>query len=295
MRLGVVILPERVWPHDRRWQLAEELGFDSAWTYDHLWWRAMSDEPWFGTVPVLTAAALSTGRIQLGTLVATPNFRHPCVLAKDAMTLDHMSNGRFLLGLGAGSAGTGDATVLDRVPLAADERADRFEEFVTLTDRLLRTPVTRFEGRHYWAHEARMLPGCLQKPRLPLVIAGPGPRGASLAARFGQAWVTLGPAYRDGVPDPERCFRAVRRQLARLRAACEAADRAVTDLDTIFVVTDPAALASPAACLDHAARYAAAGITHIVFHWPRASGVYSGDEEGFAGLVSDVRAELADL
>src|SRR5262249_35035036 len=77
-QLGGLILPERRWIEDRdRWRRAEQLGFDHAWTYDHIAWRELRDEPWFAAVPTLSAAALVTSTIRLGTLVASPNFRHP--------------------------------------------------------------------------------------------------------------------------------------------------------------------------------------------------------------------------
>jgi hypothetical protein len=78
VQVGVVILPEHRWADARAiWRRAEELGFGHAWTYDHLAWRSLRDAPWFGAVPTLTAAALASQRIRLGTLVASPNFRHP--------------------------------------------------------------------------------------------------------------------------------------------------------------------------------------------------------------------------
>src|SRR5204863_7892682 len=76
VRFGVVILPEERWSvAGRTWQRAESLGFDHAWTYDHLAWRSLRDRPWFAAVPVLVAAAAATTRIRLGPLVASPNFR----------------------------------------------------------------------------------------------------------------------------------------------------------------------------------------------------------------------------
>src|SRR5450631_3088962 len=112
MRLGVVILPEHPWREAREiWRRAEELGFDHAWTYDHLAWRSLRDDPWFGAIPTLTAAACVTERIRLGPLVASPNFRHPVPFAKELMSLDDVSNGRLTLGIGAGSS-SHDAAVL---------------------------------------------------------------------------------------------------------------------------------------------------------------------------------------
>ena len=78
MRFGITILPEYRWTRGRAAVAAgEELGFDHAWTYDHLTWGGLQDSPWFGTTPTLTAAALVTSTIRLGTFVTSPNFRHP--------------------------------------------------------------------------------------------------------------------------------------------------------------------------------------------------------------------------
>src|SRR5262249_57209762 len=103
----------------------------------HLAWRSLRDAPWFGAVPTLTAAALATERIRLGMLVASPNFRQPVPFAKEVITLDDVSGGRFTLGIGAGGAGW-DARMLGQKPWSRRERADRFAEFVQLLDRLLR-------------------------------------------------------------------------------------------------------------------------------------------------------------
>ena len=139
MRVGLVILPSDRWTDARRqWEWADRSGFATAWTYDHIRWGGMPDGPWHAAVPVLAAAAAVTERVRLGTLVATPNFRHPVTLARDALALDDLSNGRLDLGLGAGSSGP-DATraragavdgvrtprALRRVPAGAPARRGR--------------------------------------------------------------------------------------------------------------------------------------------------------------------------
>ena len=92
MRLGVLILPDRPWTEAQAtWRRAEDLGFHHAWTYDHLTWRGLRDSPWHAAIPTLTAAALVTSRIRLGTLVASPHFRHPVAFAKELVTLDSIS------------------------------------------------------------------------------------------------------------------------------------------------------------------------------------------------------------
>ena len=100
LRHGIVILPEESWRESApRWRAAEELGFDHAWTYDHLVWAGLPDAPWFAAVPTLAAAAGVTSTIGLGTFVSSPNYRHPYTFARDVLTLDDLSDGRFLCGL----------------------------------------------------------------------------------------------------------------------------------------------------------------------------------------------------
>jgi alkanesulfonate monooxygenase SsuD/methylene tetrahydromethanopterin reductase-like flavin-dependent oxidoreductase (luciferase family) len=292
MRLGVVILPElRRAELAATWRRAEALGFDHAFTYDHLAWRSLRDSAWFGAVPTLAAAALATERIRLGPLVASPNFRHPVALAREAIALDDLSGGRLVLGIGAGGGGW-DATILGQAPWSPRERAERFEEFVTLTDRLLREPVTSWTGRHYAAHEARSHPGCVQRPRVPFAIAATGPRGMRLAARFGAAWVTTGDRAREGLGAAEGA-RAVAAQIARLEAACAEAGRDPKTLARMVLtgVGLVAGLDSADSLRETLARYAEAGVTDLVVHWPRASEPFAGDLARFERVISAVRSE----
>src|SRR5207248_7499622 len=137
MRVGIVILPEyRWWVAEPKWQAVERYGFAHAWTYDHLGWSSLVDGPWFGAVPTLTAAAVVTDRIRLGTFVASPNFRHPAAFAREVTAIDDIADGRFILGIGAGGSGF-DGTVLGQLPMSAGARADRFAEFVELLDTVL--------------------------------------------------------------------------------------------------------------------------------------------------------------
>ena len=125
MRHGIVILPQENWPAAaRRWRTAEEYGFDHAWSYDHLSWRSLADQPWHATIPTLTAAATVTERIGLGLFVASPNFRHPVPFAKELATLDDIAGGRVLLGVGSGGTGF-DAYVLGQQELTPRERHEQ--------------------------------------------------------------------------------------------------------------------------------------------------------------------------
>lgn len=275
MRFGIVLLPQHRWRDDvARWRRAEEYGFDSAWTYDHLAWRTLVHEPWFGTVPVLAAAATATSRIRLGTWVASPNYRHPVPFGKDVMTLDDVSDGRFVLGLGAGGTGV-DATVLGGDVLPPRDRADRFAEFVELLDLLLTQERTSWRGQFYDAVDARMVPGCVQRPRVPFVVAANGPRTMRVAAGFGQAWATTGSEDAAG-----RAWWTVVRDLSRrFDGVLERAGREADDVERYLSLDSGGyALASVGAFEDAVGRAAELGFTEVVTHWPRESGVYAGSD-----------------
>ncbi|MYV96850.1 LLM class flavin-dependent oxidoreductase [Streptomyces sp. SID3343] len=294
MRAGIVILPVDRWSRAAAsWRWAEDVGFDSAWTYDHLSWRSFREQPWFGAVTTLTAAAAVTERIRLGTMVTSPNFRHPVTLAKDVMGIDDVSGGRFTLGVGAGGTGF-DATALGQRQWSARERADRFAEFVELTDRLLTDPATTYEGRFYSADEARMIPGCVQTPRVPFAIAATGPRGMALAARHGQAWVTFGDAERAGELTPDECLATVSTQVARLTDACVRAGRDVEDLDRILLTgsTRERPLESVDAFVDFAGRYAEAGITELLLHQPIPDSPFATDRTVFEQIADKALPQI---
>ena len=288
VQYGVVILPEHRWLEARSlWQRAETLGFDHAWTYDHLAWRTFRDRPWFASMPTLVAAAAATTTIRLGPLVASPNFRHPVTFAKELVALDDVSGGRVIAGIGAGGTGW-DADALGQPRLSAAGRADRFEEFVQAVDLMLRQPAASYSGIHYVADEARTYPGCVQQPRLPLAIAATGPRGMRLAASYGDYWVTTGAGADPGPLPPRGAARAVAVQVRLLEEACEDVGRDPTSIRRL-VVTGPVlepGLDSAESFVDAVGRYAAVGVTDLVVHWPRPAPPYEGDVERFESVVA---------
>ncbi len=276
------------------WQRAEELGFHAAYTYDHLSWRSFRDQTWFGALPTLTAAAAATSRLRLGTLVTSPNFRHPVTLAKELISLDDVSGGRFTLGIGAGGNGF-DATALGQEPWSPRERADRFGEFVPLLDRLLTEDVVSYEGEHYSAHEVRNIPGCVQRPRLPFAVAATGPRGLKLAAKHGQAWVTTGdPKVSNGGGSSADSLEAVRGQCERLGKACAEIGRDAGELEKIMLsgFTPDRPLDSVDAFVDFAGKHAALGFDELVLHWPIADSFFAADLDVFERIATEGLAQL---
>lgn len=284
IKVGVALLPEVDPAEDRRWARVEEYGFAHAWFLDHLAWRAFVDSDWHATVPSLAAAALRTSRLVLGTFVASPNFRHPVPFAKELMTLDVMSAGRLLVGVGAGGASF-DAAVLGGPVLSGRQRADRFTEFVTLLDLLLRQRSTTWSGDWYSAVEARMIPGPVQRPRPPLVIAGNGPRGIRLALRTGDGWATNGIAEPPGMGEGgAEWWAGVAESVRRFDEAAPpggAPDGFRRVLDMAFGMGAPRSLEQ---LRDHLGRAAALGFTDVVIAWPRDSDPLAGSESVLAEL-----------
>jgi alkanesulfonate monooxygenase SsuD/methylene tetrahydromethanopterin reductase-like flavin-dependent oxidoreductase (luciferase family) len=298
MRFGIVILPQDPWPVARRkWQSAEGLGFDHAWTYDHLSWRSLADQPWAATIPTLTAAAAATETIRLGTFVSSPNFRHPVTFAKEVATVDEIAGGRFLLGVGSGGTGF-DAFVLGQAELSPRERHDRYVEFVELLDQLLRfEPAANvdeanvdevdvddasaagfhFSGQWYTAADARMVGTPAQSPRVPFVLAANGPKGLALVSKHGQGWLTTGP---EGVTG-EQWWTAVAALSGKLDDAMEKSGRNPKSIDR-YLSLDSAgqySLESVGTFDDFVGRAGELGFTDVISHWPRAEGIYGGSED----------------
>lgn len=290
MRAGIVILPELQWAQARpRWARAESYGFSHAWTYDHIGWRDLVDGPWFDAVPTLAAAALATSRIELGPLVASPNFRHPVHFAREITALDDLAQGRLLVGVGAGGVGY-DADVLGTRHPTPGQRVERYVEFVDLLDRLLTTERTDWTGEYYRAVDARAAPGCVRKPRVPFLLAASGMRSLRHAARFGDDWITTG-LRKD---DLDEWWRAVGHLMKVFVDEAEAAGKPTSSRRT-YLQLDAApiySLSSATFFAEAVERAAALGFTDVVFHWPRAEGWYAGSEDVLEAVAADVLPRL---
>lgn len=281
MQLGVCVLPEYPWIEAGSvWRRVEELGFDSAWTYDHITWSGLPSGPWYSAVTTLTAAAAATARIRLGTLVSSPNFRHPVPFAQEIMSLDDVSGGRLTIGIGAGSTGM-DATVLGGEGWSPKERAARFTEFVEILDTMLTGATqggthTTYTGTYYQANHARLEPGCPQTPRTPFAIAATGPRGLDLTVRHAQTWVCVD-SERSATTRDEQ-FAHIGALVAKLEQACERGGRDPQSIDRLVLTGFGASrpLESVAAFEEIQARYAELGFTELVVHYPRTSDPFAG-------------------
>ncbi|GAB2660837.1 LLM class flavin-dependent oxidoreductase [Gordonia jinhuaensis] len=282
MRYGVFILPDRPWQQTRpAWERAEQLGFDHAWTFDHLVWGGLPDSQWFSCIPTLTAAAAVTSRIMLGAFVFSPNFRHPVSLSREIQTLVDISDGRLLAGLGAG--GTPDDLILGQSPQTPRERVDRLQEFARLLDRTLREDHVSAAGEYYSSRDMRLVGGSV-RDRVPLLMAGNGPRSIRFAAAFGDGWVTNG-AVTD---DVETWFA----ELGRSREVLETrlaerpdADRFARYLNLASCPLSP--LESIGAFDEITGRAAGLGFTDVILAWPRSEPPYKGSEEMLERIAAE--------
>lgn len=270
MRHGIVLLTDEPWRQaGPRWRAVEDLGFDHAWTYDHLVWGGLPDSPWFSAMPTLAAAAGVTQRVSLGTFVSSPNQNHPYTYARDVITLDDLSGGRFLCGVGTG--GDLDARLLG-ADLSLRHRVDRFHEFVPLLDRLLREDHVDHDGDWFTTRDARTLPGPVRH-RVPLLVAANGPRSLALAASYGDGWITYG-----GRGETlEEWFAHLGDLVARFEDALAATGRGPVDRYLSLDSSPRYSLESAGLYAEMTGRAATLGFTDVVAHWPRAQGPYAGD------------------
>ena len=262
LRFGLVRNQNLPWPtlldHVRRF---EELGFDSAWPCDHFQRPSIPDAPYLEGWTLLAGLATRTERIRLGLLVTSNTFRHPPLLAKQAVTVDHLSGGRLELGLGTGWYEPEHQRFGLPFP-APGELVDRFREAVELIDLLLRQDTTTYEGRYYRVREAPFRPRPVQQPRPPLTLGAHGPKMLRIVAQYADRWNSYG------------TVEEIRDRNARLDDACAAIDR---DPDSIIrslygwtlkLGADP--WSSPEAFLDIVGRYREVGISEFLMEAPHA-------------------------
>lgn len=223
----------------RLFERGDALGhFSTGWVNDHLynpWYPDESDSTHtFEAFTTLAALSAVTGRLRLGTMVAANLFRHPAVVAKMAVTIDHITGGRFELGLGAGwhEAEHADHGIELMTPGA---RLDAFEEALRILRSLFDDDSTSFDGDHYGINGAHHAPRAVQ-PRIPLVIGGEGERRMlRIVAQHADTWnIDTG--------DPA----VLERKLAVLYRHCRVVGRDPDEIEVSVQVweADPTALAT---------------------------------------------------
>ena len=212
---------------------AEDLGFDTVWIPDELLWK-VPDWPgprgWWECVAMTGAVAASTSTIGVGTWVLSALHRNPGLTAKAAETLDEISEGRLILGFGAGHAGE-QGKAFGYPP---DLTVSRYEEALSILVPSLRGETVTFEGSYHQAHQLDVRPRGPRPGAIPLMLAAHGPRTMKLAARHADIW--SGYATESSLPE---WFEPM---LERLDEACAAVGRDPTSLDrSIGVFVAPGA------------------------------------------------------
>jgi len=204
LRFGIITIQRLPWQEEvQRWKNIEDLGFDNIWLADHFLDPYNPTDNWYEAWTLLAALATFTERIRVGTLVTSIPLRHPAILARQALTVDHISNGRLELGIGSGVSGEIDPVyemigIDDWLP---HERVERFKEQLEIIDKLLRNREISYEGKYYSLKNAYMYPPPIQKPRPPITIAAMGRSMLKIAAQYADTWNSLGGEWNTPVKD----------------------------------------------------------------------------------------------
>lgn len=222
MRLGVVIVQTRPWQQlAADFRLMEEIGYDAAYVYDHLTHPNAAGGWLADGFATLAAAATATERIELGPLVASAMLHSPVSLARRAATVQDISGGRLILGVGAGSpreplADTG-------TPVTTREMSGRFADLVVGLDAVWSGAAAwEGSGRSFEGLETRPLPEGASRPFL--LLAAHGPKALALTARYADGWNTYG-GWEASRLDPDAYWALVQEQCERLDDACEQVGR----------------------------------------------------------------------
>jgi alkanesulfonate monooxygenase SsuD/methylene tetrahydromethanopterin reductase-like flavin-dependent oxidoreductase (luciferase family) len=285
-RVGAVVFPAGdVADVAAQWREGEAMGLDHGWVYDHHRWGGSGPRPgfWPAAVPVLAVGCAATSRMLLGTLVSPPTRRTPAEAAQTAATLNRLSGGRFVLGLGAGVPGA-DEELAGQPPVGAGERQERFTEYVAVVAAHLAGDEVDTEGRFVTSRGT--LPATAAEPGTRLAVAGNGATAADLAARYGDVWVTNGPrAFRRDGADLD--LDQVRRVVARVEQACRRRGRPPRELRVLFLLAPRGSrrLADSSYVTDLAHQLSLCGVTDVVYPYPSDAAPYLGSVTALAALV----------
>jgi alkanesulfonate monooxygenase SsuD/methylene tetrahydromethanopterin reductase-like flavin-dependent oxidoreductase (luciferase family) len=234
LRFQVLCLPNVPWGDLReRFVRLEQLGLDVAALPDHFVDWTQPPSPWFESWTALTGLAAATRSIRLTTCVTQIPLRNPAMFARQALTLDHISNGRVEVGLGTGLARDPSLAMVGVRDWEGSERVARLAEYVHIVDRLLRDEVTSFAGEYYQVDGAIMNPRPVQSPRPPITVGALGPVMIRHAARLADTWNSL--SFKESFDEQ---VAETRERVELMDEACEAVGRERDTLRRSYTMFD---------------------------------------------------------
>jgi alkanesulfonate monooxygenase SsuD/methylene tetrahydromethanopterin reductase-like flavin-dependent oxidoreductase (luciferase family) len=241
------------------WDFADETGWDSAWFFDHFTSIGGGDDgPCLEAWSLLAAMAERTRRVELGVFVSGITHRSPAILAKQAVTVDHLSGGRLVLGLGAAWNRREHAAYGLDFP-SVGERVARVGEGLEIFRLLEREARSNYDGRFYRLTDAPFEPK-FRRGRLPILVGTKGPRMMLHLARWADAWEG------GGAPDE------MRRLGAMLDRACQTVGRRPEEISRGILADDGSPAGDPLASQDafrkHVAAYVQVGVEAFYFNVP---------------------------
>lgn len=287
------------------WKEAEALGFDTLWVNDHLLPSVgPSDGPNLEAWTLLAAMAVSTSRVKIGSMVTSNTFQNPAVLAKMATTVDQLSHGRLILGIGAGWFEREHQAYGIPFPPVKERTKELAEALQVITKLWAAEPTVSFKGQYYTLVDAPFMPKPVQRPHPPIMIGGAGEkRVLPLVARYAQMWnvPSLTP---DDIAAKNKVLEEACRKIGR---NCAEIERSV--LTPLYIKADPAEVqplleliakqnkvsieqarktilvGAPAAIRQQLQAYVDAGVTHFIINL-RRPGLY--DREGVRMFAKEV-------
>ncbi len=277
----------------RRFRHAETAGFDMATTGDHFCDWTNPSRPWMEGWTALTAVACNTARIRIAHYVNQMPLRNPAMLARQALTLDHISGGRLEVGLGIGLVIDPAYDMIGVPNWTTKERVDRFPNYVEVVDQLLSNAETTVEGPYYSAKGATMYPRPVQSPRPPIVIAALGPKMMRIAAKYADNWNTL--SFAEDFPAQ---LAEVKDRVARMRDYLDEAGRSPDDVRFSYQMFDPASRASGGAItyyrsdnlfLDMAESLIELGVSELGPYYPALEDQYPAFERIGQELIPELK------
>ena len=299
LRFQVLTLPNApVGELLRRYRNLEELGFDLAGGADHFVDWSNPSSPWFEQWTLMAAVARETSQIRLSTFVTQIPLRNPAILAHQAVTVDHISDGRLELGIGTGIENDPSHKMIGLENWSTKEKVRRYKEYVEIVDQLLSNEVTTYKGQYYQVNEAVMNPRPIQQPRPPIVIAGLGPTMLKYAVQFADVWNSLSFAA-----DFDEQIEETRDRIGVIDSQCAVIGRDPSTLRRSYLMFDAGSRAgggmidyyeSEEVFADKVQRIIDLGISEIGLYYPTRDEQLPKFESIARNVIPNLRAKHAD-